>query len=78
MAYRTEPNEPAFACPAVDGQHGTSDGLTKLEYFAAAALQGLLANDWSGYRGSDPDCKKICITAVHYAQALVTALNENE
>lgn len=47
------------------------DGLTKREYFAAAALQGLLA--------AEPDyslsIEHIAVTAVGYADELIRALN---
>jgi hypothetical protein len=36
---------PAFACVAMSGDNGyQQDGLTKREYFAGLAMQGLLAN----------------------------------
>ena len=36
---------PAFASVAISGDNGyQQDGLTKREYFAAMAMQGLLAN----------------------------------
>lgn len=36
---KTEPNQPAFACASDTGHQ---EGLTKREYFAAMAMQGLL------------------------------------
>ena len=39
----TNPNDPAF--PALYGQTNGADGLTKREYFAAMAMQGLLAKN---------------------------------
>ena len=38
-------NQPAFASIAISDKDGyQQDGLTKREYFAAAAMQGILAN----------------------------------
>ena len=42
-------------------------GLTKREYFAAAALQGFLANGWNAP-------KEIAERAVEFADALILAL----
>jgi hypothetical protein len=57
----TQPNEPAFARPS-------SYGLTKREYFAAMALQGLLANRHEDYLLTEK--------AVMYADALIEQLNK--
>ncbi len=40
--HKTAPNVNAF--PRMFGNDAPNDGLTKREYFTAAALQGLLAN----------------------------------
>jgi len=40
--HKTAPNVNAF--PRMFGNDAPKDGLTKREYFAAMALQGLLAN----------------------------------
>lgn len=67
---RTSANSPAFP---VDNM----DGLTKREYFAAMALQGLIAcND--GYLISQNPLPIFVNTAVHYADALIAALNTNK
>ena len=57
-----------------NSEQGTQDGLTKREYFAAMALQGILAN------GADSDTVwdyevigKHCVVA---SDALIKALNE--
>jgi hypothetical protein len=60
--------EPAF--PHFDtGETGTRTGLTKLEYFAGLAMQGLLANPSASYsfHGAATD-------AALFAQALITEL----
>ena len=47
-----------------------ANGLTKREYFAISALQGLLA---------DPNCsgpEKVAKWAVEYADALINQLNQ--
>ena len=49
---------------------GIVPGLTKREYFAAMALQGLLAN--SGLNDNPDDAK----TAVEIADALIARLNQ--
>lgn len=58
-------NESAFPHP-----NGTSQGLTKLEYFAALAMQGLVS------RGSDLYARQVAEEAVEYARALEKKLNE--
>lgn len=64
----TDPNEAAFPTLYPDGtEYG---GLTKREYFAAMALQGLLAANRP--EDFDPPAKE----AVYFAGALIAALNE--
>jgi hypothetical protein len=50
---------------------GSSGGLTKREYFAATALQGLIDG---GYRLAADNATE----AVEYADALIEALNETK
>ena len=62
------PNEPAFV---ILTESAIDSGLTKREYFAALAMQGLLAN---------PAVDMLEITAkkaVKTADYLIKALNEN-
>lgn len=59
----TDPNDTAF--PA----HATNDGLTKREYFAAAALAGLVANGIPKIDAAP--------FAVVVADALIDTLNGN-
>lgn len=62
-------NDPAFPFQDNEGDF-LSGGLTKREYFAAAALQGLLANPWAMQEYVELDRH-----ALGYADALITALN---
>lgn len=52
---------------------GIVPGLTKREYFAALALQGLLANPTLSNNTAFDDAK----TAVEIADALIARLNES-
>ena len=67
----TSPNSAAFAAGA---ERWNQEGLTKREYFAAMAIQGIAAN---------PQNEILCFEncgemAVRYANALINALNENQ
>jgi hypothetical protein len=55
--------------PIVDNQFEDNKGLTKREYFAGLAMQGMLASD---YRGD------INIMAVKFADALLAELRKQE
>jgi hypothetical protein len=72
---KTFGNSPAFSKPAFYHPDGAIDlpnnGLTKREYFAAIALQGLLAND------SALITSKV-IDAVKAADALIEVLNKTK
>ncbi len=59
----TRPNHPAF---------DTIDGLTKREYFAAVALQGLCSNP----AGIHTESNGVTEAAVVVADALIVALNK--
>lgn len=63
-------DDPAFATSSTTRHSGTN-GLTKREYFAAAAMQGLLANSKN---------LQVVIgeSAVIMADALIKALNKPE
>jgi hypothetical protein len=65
--YDTEPNDLAF--PSSEGQ---SDGLTKIEFFAAMALQGLLANSQSSRKPGE-----MALKAIECANHLIGYLNKN-
>jgi len=66
---KTQPIAPAFA-PKIQREYPTLSGLTKREYFAAAAMQGLCANE--SCAGFD----EIALDAVKHADALIAALNK--
>ena len=72
----TNPNESAFAKAAFYHPEGGIDspqsGLTKREYFAAKALQGILS-DHTRSLGKD-----IAIDAVKMADHLIKALNNDQ
>lgn len=51
-------------------------GLTKREYFAAMALQGLLASQQPGYTFSTAD--EACNAAIEHADALINQLNQSK
>lgn len=76
----TNPNDSANPEIHTDDQHSQLDGsvysntysfggLTKREYFAAIALQGLLAANYSDMQGNT-------ITAVQHADDLIKQLNK--
>ncbi|MCF8339745.1 MAG: hypothetical protein K9I82_02130 [Chitinophagaceae bacterium] len=66
-ANSTDPNLPDFVKSALN----RPNGLTKREYFAAMAMQGLLANDSSLITGKVRD-------AVKAADALIEELNKTK
>lgn len=51
-------------------------GLTKREYFAAIAMQGLLADPSLAYPTDVDIWEKVASYSVKYADALLAALNE--
>ena len=71
----TTGNEPAFAC--IDNNQYLQVGLTKREYFAAMAMQGIASN-----RGNSENAKTdsawIAEASVLLADALINALNKPE
>jgi hypothetical protein len=71
MTAKTNPNEPAFTI-VTDG--AIDAGLSKLEYFAALALQGCLASCTDNYPSPDYVAKR----SVQYAKALIEELNNPE
>tara|TARA_R110002126_G_scaffold50962_2_gene139951 strand:+ start:284 stop:523 length:240 start_codon:yes stop_codon:yes gene_type:complete len=74
----TNPNEPAFAKPAFyhpnGGLDSPNEGLTKREYFASMALQGIIANK----DGLDIKIERIVESAVDTADALIEELNKTK
>lgn len=76
--YHTDPDDPASTRPVsqLDGQeYPAFFGLTKREWFAGQALQGLLAsvggNEW-------PDRKGVSMVAVEMANAVIEELNKEK
>lgn len=70
---KTIPNDstaPLFASVKASADYA-SDGLTKREYFAAIAMQGLLACE----SNNNESYARIAEWAVKHADALITALN---
>lgn len=90
---RTEPNDAAFARPTNNIHSTQADeiaqtGLSKREYFAAMALQGLSSNSFiseilvkSDKQGKIMGHKEediIAITATQYADSLIAELNKEQ
>ena len=69
----TKANDPVFSTEKKVTSEGVYDnppkGLTKREYFAAMAMQGLLANRGAG------DFEAVCHIAVYHADELIRQLN---
>jgi hypothetical protein len=66
----TKANEPAYP----NKQVSSLKGLTKREYFAAMALQGIIANK----DGLDIKIERIVESAVDTADALIEELNKTK
>lgn len=85
MKYdKCEPNDIAFTIPGVEGHSSPAFGLTKREYFAAVALQGLCtemretkhaASSWNDVGIRPWVVDRIVLGAVQLADALIEALN---
>lgn len=69
MRNETRANDSAF--PA----NGVTDALTKREYFAALAMQGMLANGDAG-RNDESAYQALADSSLMAADALIKALNE--
>lgn len=70
----TNANDPAFTGPT---EKGYTPGLTKLEYFAAMAMQGMLVNGAMQAHGTitlNPEY--IAVMAINQAKELITELNK--
>ena len=73
----TDPTAPAFPRSLSETSHAPrryaleQDGVSKLEYFAAAAFTGILSADTSG----DLTAEQSARAAVKHARALIAALN---
>lgn len=85
---KTIPNDAAFSRPYSRDEHSGDSpenhfafwGLTKREYFAAMAMQGILSASHSDAESSagfySPQDKNIAIMSVQYADALINELNK--
>lgn len=73
MEQKTKPNDYAFAT-STDGH--IQEGMSKLEYFSAMAMQGILSacDIMSGL----PSYEGIAKDSVAYAKALINELNKVE
>lgn len=77
----THPNDPVIAHLTYNSITGAAngfvEGLTKREYFAAMAMQGLLSNyNQNGMYGNSVEYPMVEKAAVRQADALIKALNE--
>jgi hypothetical protein len=70
----THPKSNAFPL-AFKETDNTIDGMTKLEYFAAAAMQGFIAS-YAIPDVGNPQADIVAKYAVAYAKALVEELNK--
>lgn len=77
MSYHiTNPNDTAFP-----DQHLIGQGLTKREFFAAMAMQGLISNWFEMakiFRETTGKNLPLCTEAVKFADQLIQSLNKNE
>ena len=74
---KTHGDSPAFAKAAFANEYGIDapqEGLTKREYFAAMAMQGIIANK----DGLDIKIERIVESAVDTADALIDELNKTK
>lgn len=72
-------NQPAFGYGFANEQsHLEEKGLTKREYFAAMAMQGILANEQLRYSLCRPGRSGIQIYALQQADALLQELDQNK
>jgi|GEM_PF-2747652 len=77
---KTEPTDKAIAITGSQNIKGEA-GLTKREYFAAMAMQGIIASNTvdttiNGY--IQGGCVDVATAALYCADALINALNENK
>lgn len=75
---KTEPNHLIHSFNDAEGYQGNFSGLTKREYFAAMAMQGLLASDYvkNGLYASHETFPAVHKIAVRVADDLIEALND--
>lgn len=68
------PGAPAFPLALPHPQSDYAPGLSKREYFAAKAMQGLLSCDYVGNVGKSGE--EVANMAIEYADALINELNK--
>ena len=66
--------QPAF--PNTGCCDETDCGLSKREYFAAKAMQGLLANQYTNGASTYPDVKEVSTISIKYADDLLAELEK--
>lgn len=71
---KTNPTDAAFASRAQFNNEKSTFGLTKREYFAALAMQGVIASIGDAYPSSD----LIAQISVEIADALIEELNNEK
>lgn len=81
MGNKTNGDDPVGIIGSDSGHIGASGlGLTKREYFAAMAMQGILASDWGKKRDgegkSDIMLDQVRMAAVKCADAIINELNK--
>ena len=70
-------NLPAFASVAISGENGyQQDGLTKREYFAGLALQGIMSNQSLMNMGTSYGDHLVDAVAAEYATRMADLLLE--
>ena len=73
MSFAVEYSHPTAAAMLPEYENKTLTGLTKREYFAAMAMQGI-ASDQTFVKPNEPE--EIAERAVAMADALITTLNK--
>lgn len=70
-------DKPAFVDGSSNGDIGSS-GLTKREYFAGLAMQGMLANPSILQNANNPHtfCEELCLASVEQADELLNQLEK--
>lgn len=71
---RTNPFAPAFPLPGANHRESLVNGLSKREYFAAMAMQGMIA----GSQGLDISPQEFAQSSVELADALIVELNKDK
>lgn len=74
------PNDPVYPIHNPEGlpyvPYPPTAGLTKREYFAGLAMQGLIANDCGDWEEEENPIEEMAMYSVEYADALLAELNK--